>query len=180
VNNPAVQINLLPKDQFFQTALGRVLKWASTVGRFLIICTELVVILSFAARFKLDRELTDLNEQIIQKSAIVGSYGAIEEEVNAIHKKTTFMKAETEQLSPTEVLDLIAKRMPANTILSTTQAQPNTIVVTGNALSSNDFSQFIRALQLSPQVTNLNIDQIKSDEKRGTGFEFSIRIEAKK
>ena len=180
MKNPAVHINHLPKDQFFQTTLGRVLKWASSVGRFLIICTELVVIVSFAARFKLDRDLTDLNEDIIQKSAIVSSYGSIEDEVNAIHKKTKFIKEKTLALSPTEVLDLIGKKMPANTILSATQAHPNVITVTGNALSSRDLSQFIRALQVSPQVTMINVDQIKSDEKRGTGFEFNIRIEVKK
>ena len=73
----AITINLVPKDPFFATIPGRVLKWALSAGRYIVIFTELVVIISFATRFTLDRQVTDLNDTITSKEAIINSYGAL-------------------------------------------------------------------------------------------------------
>ena len=66
-----LSINLLPQDPFYETPIGRVMAWASTVGRYLVIFTEVVVIFSFASRFKLDRDLTDLNATILQNHLLL-------------------------------------------------------------------------------------------------------------
>ena len=58
------RVNLLPPSEFEQSFWGRFLKWAVTTGRHIIIITELVVILAFLSRFKLDEDLRNLNEQI--------------------------------------------------------------------------------------------------------------------
>jgi hypothetical protein len=55
-----INVNLLPQDPFFETVFGRFLKWALSIGRYIVIFTELIVILSFASRFTLDRMVTDL------------------------------------------------------------------------------------------------------------------------
>ena len=68
---PAKAINLLIRKDFDQTSFGRFLRWSLTYGRYIIICTEIIVLLAFIYRFSLDRSITDLNENIDQKSAIV-------------------------------------------------------------------------------------------------------------
>jgi hypothetical protein len=65
---PTLEVNLLPKDPFLSTSLGKLLQWSLTVGRYLVIFTELIVVSSFAARFSLDRQVTDLNASILQKN----------------------------------------------------------------------------------------------------------------
>jgi len=57
-------INLLPPSEFEQSFWGKFLKWAVTAGRYVTILTELVVILAFLFRFKLDTEVADLGTRI--------------------------------------------------------------------------------------------------------------------
>src|SRR3989338_1332237 len=77
-------INLLPQDPFEASFLGKFLKWALSVGRYIVIGTELVVIGSFLTRFSLDRQVTDLNESIAQKQAIIASYGDLESKLRLL------------------------------------------------------------------------------------------------
>ena len=55
-----VPINLLPKTEFELSFWGRFIKWALSTGRYIIILTELVVIIAFMSRFKLDRDASDV------------------------------------------------------------------------------------------------------------------------
>ena len=61
---PKKDINLLPREEFEQKTVGRFLIWALTVGRWIVIVTELIVITAFLSRFKLDRDLANLYEKI--------------------------------------------------------------------------------------------------------------------
>ena len=61
-----VDVNLLEKDDFSESPIGRIVTWAITYGRYIMILTEIVVLLAFISRFSLDRKLTDLNEAIGQ------------------------------------------------------------------------------------------------------------------
>ena len=62
-----IEINLLGQEDLKHTPQGRILNWALTYGRDIMIGTEIVVLLAFISRFSLDRKLTDLKEEISQK-----------------------------------------------------------------------------------------------------------------
>src|SRR3989338_1867578 len=76
-----VSINLLGKEDFTSTPSGRIISWAVTYGRYIMIGTEIVVLLAFASRFSLDRKLTDLKEQITQKQAILEANKDLEQTI---------------------------------------------------------------------------------------------------
>ncbi|HCS79450.1 TPA: hypothetical protein DIV55_06990, partial [Patescibacteria group bacterium] len=71
MGNPAKPINLLTRKDFDASLVGRILRWSLIYGRYIIVSTEIIVLLAFIYRFSLDRQITDLNEEIEQKSAIV-------------------------------------------------------------------------------------------------------------
>ena len=41
------QINLLPKDKWEVGVIGKLLKWALNIGRYIVVFTELIVISAF-------------------------------------------------------------------------------------------------------------------------------------
>lgn len=61
-------INLLKKQT---NLIDRFVNWALTVGRLLVIVTEVVALSAFIYRFSLDRQLIDLHSKISQEQAIV-------------------------------------------------------------------------------------------------------------
>ena len=81
---PANQnINLLGDSEMDHTPVGRIVNWAVTYGRYIMIGTEIVVLLAFISRFSLDRKLTDLKEEVGQKQEIIEANLPFEGEVQS-------------------------------------------------------------------------------------------------
>jgi Tfp pilus assembly protein PilN len=175
-----LSINLLPQDPFYETPIGRVMAWASTVGRYLVIFTELIVIVSFASRFKLDRDLTDLNTAIQQKSQIIQSYGELENDVRLTQTKSQFLAQQLANHNPVELLDLVTQNLPSDVVLTLVQIYPTEVQVTGSATTPEALARLVRNLQQQPLVDQLFMDQIKSNTQGGAGFEFILRLQLKK
>jgi len=174
-----ININLVPKDPFFDTILGKTLRWALTAGRYIVIFTELVVILSFAGRFVLDRRVTNLNDAIDQKSSIIDSYGDLENQVRLIQKKTEQYQQIEQNSNITDVFPALAEITPRGIRLEELRISPTDIVMSGNTSSQPTLNVLINNLQLSKNFTNVAVDKIESDDDETFGFNFVIKANTK-
>jgi len=168
-------INLLNPDPFKTSFIGRVMLWALSIGRYIVVFTELIVILSFVSRFKLDRDLTDLNTEIVRQQAIVESYGNLEEVVRGLQKQLAFISKELQQPQPQTYLDLVVPLLPIDVKLNQMQMSGDIVRIEATALSQAGFRQFIRSLESSPQVEGLELSQVTSEEGNGN-IEFTLSI----
>src|SRR3990167_6286628 len=113
-------VNLLPKEDFDRTTLGRILKWALTSFRYIVIVVEFVVIIGFLSRFWLDVQISDLDEEIQQKSALISARSSFEKEFRKVQKKLSLISLITDDsnlVSP--ILETVVKNLPADTQLTT-------------------------------------------------------------
>lgn len=170
----AINLNLLPKDPFLSSPIGRVLTWALSVGRYLVIFTELVVIVSFATRFSLDRQVTDLNGSIHQKQIIIDSYGELEQNVRDAQKKIDSYLQVQQTVNISDAFGAISQVTPQDIKLSTLTVLPNTITFTGSSPSSVSLNLLINNLQFSPNFTNVVVDRIQTKSDQTPGFTFTI------
>jgi len=85
------EISLLPNEVNQNTPLARLLQWLTTVGRFVIVFTELIVILAFISRFWLDRKNSDLSEIIRQQKAILASTSDFEKEYASLQSRLKYI-----------------------------------------------------------------------------------------
>ena len=175
--NPAqIKINLIPKDPFFGTVPGRILKWALSAGRYVVILTELVVIVSFATRFVLDRQVTDLNQSISTKESIITSYGPLETNVRIAQAKIASFAQVKQDNTIVETFADITDITPEGIILDKLVISTDTVIASGNALSQSAFNLLINNLQISPSFQNVSVDTVESnDDSSKAGFTFSIR-----
>lgn len=86
------EISLLPDEHNSSLLSARIIKWAVTVGRYVIVFTELIVIGAFISRFWLDRKNSDLSEIVRQQKAILESTHAFEEEYILLNNRLTAIK----------------------------------------------------------------------------------------
>ena len=171
-----IKINLIPKDPFFGSVPGRILKWALSAGRYIVIFTELVVIVSFATRFTLDRQVTDLNESISSKENIINSYGALEKNVRIAQAKIASYTQVKQDNTIVETFADISAITPEGIILDKLVINKDTVIASGNALSQSAFNLLINNLQISPNFQNVSVDTVESnDDDSKSGFTFSIR-----
>jgi len=67
------ELSLLPDSSNPNSFSARFIKWVTTIGRWVMTLTELIVISAFISRFWLDRKNSDLSDLIRQKQAILES-----------------------------------------------------------------------------------------------------------
>jgi Tfp pilus assembly protein PilN len=173
-----IKINLIPKDPFFSTATGRILRWALSAGRYIVIFTELIVIISFATRFTLDRQVTDLNSSIEQKRQVILSYGDLEDRFRTVQGKINHFKQIEQETNLTDSFLHLSEVVPSGVILSELSIRPASVSISGVAESQRDFNFLINNLQISPNFFNINVSEVSSDE-RSSGLEFRIVAETR-
>jgi Tfp pilus assembly protein PilN len=174
-----ININLLPEDPFFQTINGRVLRWILSVGRYLVIFTELVVIVSFATRFTLDRKITDLNRTIFQKMSVIDSYGDFEQRFVLIQNKLDQYEELTKQQNLTDTFALLSSITPADVSVEKLSITKDRVVVSGQSLTQAAFNNLINNLQLSPNFANVSVGKITVNPE-GTGYIFQFQASTTK
>ena len=169
-----ININLVPKDPFFQTTLGRALQWALSAGRYIVIFTELIVIVSFAARFTLDRQITDLNSKINTQKATIQSYGDLEANFRSVQTRLDDVKEIDQEVNIVDVFENLSKVTPRDVVLDQLSITPSTINISGNTLSQTSFNLLVNNLQLSGSFFNISIGKVETGEENEPGFTFSI------
>lgn len=174
-----IDINLVPRDPFFSTALGRFLQWALSAGRYIVIFTELVVIISFATRFTIDRQLTDLNSEIFKKKSIIESYGDLEQRFLSVQTRMDSIKQIEQDVILTSVFENLSKVTPRDVTLSQMTISPTTASITGTTLSQDSFNLLVNNLQLSGNFFNISVTKVESGEDKNPGFSFNITANTK-
>ncbi|MBD3279434.1 MAG: hypothetical protein GF390_01850 [Candidatus Pacebacteria bacterium] len=170
----SIKINLAPKDPFFETVVGKSLKWALSVGRYVVIFTELVVILSFLARFSLDRQVTDLNETIHQKEMIIRSYGDLEQNLILAQKKIEQYQQVAQYTNIADVFPSLKEITPSGVLLETLAIKPGSVVLEGNVRTQADLNLLVNNIQLSPDFFEIVIDTIETEDDKKPGFHFRL------
>lgn len=174
-----ISINLVPKDPFFHTSLGRALQWALSAGRYIVIFTELIVIISFAARFTLDRQITDLNSTILDQQSLIESYGELESDFRMAQAKIENIKEIEQDVNIVDVFERLSEVTPQDVTLSQLSIRPDSILVTGTTLSQSSFNLLVNNLQLSPRFNNVSVSKVESESGNGSGLNFSITAKTK-
>jgi len=173
-----IKINLVPKDPFFSTIVGKILKWSLSAGRYVVIFTELVVIMSFIARFTLDRKVTDLNGSINQKKQIILSYGDTEKNFRTVQEKISQYKQTEQETNIVDTFENLSKIMPDGITLQELAIRPTSVVISGKTLSQTSFNLLINNLQISPNFLKINVGDIESSNEE-PGLSFRIKADTK-
>ena len=173
------KINLLPQDPFFKTSLGRIMGWSINEGRYIVIFTQVMVIISFASRFILDRRITDLNKQIYQKQLMIESQSQFESEFRLAQAKIKSYQEIDQQSNLVEVFPLLQKVVPNEFLLNTLTVQPGVITGEGLAFSNNALNLFISNLQLSPNFHDIVVNRIETTEDNVAGFAVNFSVKFK-
>lgn len=174
-----ITINLVPKDPFFHTSLGRALQWALSAGRYIIIFTELIVIISFAARFTLDRQITDLNSDILANQAAIENYGTLEDDFRLAQAKIENVRQIEQDVNIVDVFEKLSEVTPQDVTLTQLVINPNGIAATGKTLSQTSFNLLVNNLQISPQFRNVTVTKVESETEGSPGLLFSISADTR-
>ncbi len=176
-----VSINLIGEEELSHTPIGRIVTWAVTYGRYIMIGTEIVVLLAFISRFSLDRKLTDLNDEIDQKQAIIEANADFEQEFRMVQNQVSSIQKLTN--TPTTILDglnTLQTILPVDVYLDTLSIEPDKLTANAVAGSSEGFSTLLANLQASNTLKNVDIGGITRNPTTGIQFQFTAALAGRK
>lgn len=175
---PAKNINLLVQKDFDKTLLGKFLRWSLTYGRYIIICTEIIVLLAFIYRFSLDRKITDLNEDIQQKSAIITANAAFEQQFRNLQRRVNHISDLTNQQSQiVALLHHLEQITPVGVQFKSFSYANSVVSVDASADTNSNLALFLYNLKNSSMLTNINIASLNRSSTGTGGIIF--RLEAR-
>lgn len=159
--------------------LDEILKWVLTVGRLLVIITELVAFTAFIYRFSLDRKLIDLHEKINQEQAIVSSlkdreelYRNLQERIATVSTITAFGSRNV------KIFNDVAKLTPPGISFNSFDVDNSKIAIDSNVQSISSLSNFISQLREYPEVSSVSITRI-DNQSQTSGINVIISVKLK-
>ena len=164
-------INLLASEE---KKVGKFLTWVLSYGRYIIIGTEIIVLLAFLSRFKLDRELTDLHQSIADKQAIILAASDLENQVRNLQNHLIIIKKLDQQRGyPPKLLTSFETMIPTDVTLTEITINDKNIKLTAVALSNEGFRTFLNNLAASEYFSDISLDDVTKNTE-GTGVNFSV------
>lgn len=158
---PKGSINLI-KDQKGDL-IERIINWSLSIGRILVIVTELIAFIAFIWRFSLDQQLVDLHTQIKQKQAIVSAFSKNEKQYRNLQDRlavaSNYSALGTEKLKIfKDILSLGSSSVAINKI----GLNEDSMTIEINVLSVSSLSDFVNSLKSYPNVESVSIDKIET------------------
>lgn len=175
-----IEINLLPQEEFATTTVGKILHWLLSTFRYLVITTEMIVIVAFLSRFYFDSRVADLNDEIDQKREFIEAYADFEKDFRLTQQKLGIYSniiAENNLLSP--VVDSLIATLPSEVSLSNLHIETkNTILLEGASSSEQAVSQFLANLKAQERFSEVSLSKLQS-QANSTTIIFSIQVALK-
>src|SRR3972149_8966441 len=158
------RINLLPQKEFERSILGRTLKWALSSFRIIVIATEMVVMGAFLSRFWLDARNSDLNDSIVQKRAVIESFGEVEKSFRNFQTQIDVFAKVTALTPASDYINLVTSLAPPDVTLSSISNSENSIQIVGSSVSEQNVSQFIKNISAETRFKNVSLSKIDSNK----------------
>lgn len=173
-------INLIPQEDFERTTLGRIMKWALTSFRFIVIVVEFIVISGFLFRFWLDVQISDLDDEITQKSALISSKSSFEKDFRKVQKKVSIIKEVTakENLSFPVMQEVVGSLPPDAQIISLVK-EADVVDILGATVSESSIATFMANLKAKNAFSEVSLQEITTNEDSPLiEFRIGLRIDS--
>lgn len=177
---PKKDVNLLPVSDFEKSFLGKTFLWFVNIGRYIVIATELIVIVAFFSRFKLDKDLADINDSIKQNQAVLSSYQELETNFRLLQAQLNIIGSlEKSQLNASERMSLISRIMPPDIYLTNFDLDRINMSFEGVALSDVSLAGFLSSLSKTERFTDINLTHLNTSGAQKAEIKFGIILKVK-
>jgi len=170
------QINLLPQEEFASSTAGRILAWTLSTFRIIVIVTEVVVMGTFLSRFYLDVRISDLNEQIRIKTALIEASSTFENDFRDTQAKLRIVSTlldDQANISPS--ITTIASLLPGDVNMTSYSYSSNNVTVRALTPSEFSISQLIANLESNTDFDSFDLSQVSTTDSGGQ-FNFVINL----
>ncbi len=170
--SPDLNIDLLPKSTP-SGASGEAVHWALTIGRYLVILTEIVALGAFLVAIWLSKEKNDLKTTIKQQQTEITQYQTCDAQDLDKFCEDRFRKVQTQidqvvslkntQVENNKVFSELLTLLPVGIKLESLTLDKNQIAFTGTLPSETELQTLIKSINDSTKITGLDITSLTKE-----------------
>ena len=156
-------LNLLQPAETPVSSWDKIYHWVFTVGRYVIIGVELVVLAMFASRFVLDRQNNDLIQEIDVKVQMLEAQKDTERHLRGVQatlKNLDQMVDDQEVLSP--AFENLLDQIPSGISIDSFSISQSSASLSGRAPSYEVLKELEVSLREDPAYAKVTVDVTKS------------------
>lgn len=161
MSNSAHSINLVSSGN--KSSFDSFIEWALTIGRFLVILTETIALITFISRFSLDRQLVNLHDEIKRDQQYIQAFSSSEVEFRNLQDKLSAIKmldgSSNEKYEIAKDLLGILKDVPTINILT---INDTSFRIDCNVKSILAVTSIINAVKSYKKVASVSVDKIEN------------------
>lgn len=157
----SASVNLVKgsRDDLF----NKLVDWALTIGRLLVIITEIIALSSFIYRFTLDSQIIDLHSKIKQQETLVSFFKKKEDSYRNLQDRLTIASDfSSEGEKKLKIFQDVMNLMPPGMTLNKLDVSQNSIIIDSKFQSTSSFKSFIQSLRGYSPVTKVSIGKIEN------------------
>lgn len=173
--NNLLSINLAKNKQI--PLFDKFINWALTIGRLIIIITEVIAVIAFVYRFSLDERMVVLHDAIKQKQIVISAEKNNENKYRNLQDRlalaeTFSTKAIKSNQNITDIISLIPQQVKINDfILNKDRVNLNIDVISVSSLDD-----FINSLKSYRGIKSINIDNIENKPSVGLSVDITTML----
>lgn len=155
--------------------IDRFMDWALTIGRLIVILTEVIALLTFFYRFSLDEKLIDLHSLIKQKQTIVSFQKQDEDKYRNLQDRITLASDYSQKIIKTNkvILDII-NLIPQGIKINDLNFNKDRMTINLDMSSASLLKNFVDPLKSYSEVKSVSIDNI--EKKPDIGLLASVTV----
>jgi len=170
-------LNLLQPAENPVSTWDRIYIWVFTVGRYVIIVVEMIVLLAFASRFTLDRKNNDLTDSIDVKVQMLKSQSETETTLRRVQSTLdNFSDMLDNQEVMSQKLQAVLEQIPPSIDVDTFSMNESAISMSCRAPNYEIIHDLERSLREDPEYAEIDIWLNKSGSE-ASEVDFTIRID---
>jgi Tfp pilus assembly protein PilN len=159
-------INLVKKKVDY---IDEFIKWALSIGRLVVILTEIVALMTFLYRFSLDQKLIDLHSKIKQEATIISFLKDQEATYRNLQDRLTVAESISEKSQNTvKIYSDIRKNVPTDVNIDNLSIFQEGIRIQSTFRSVSSLSKFVKFLRNYDQISTVSIDKIENKSSNAT------------
>lgn len=164
--NSVHSINLVQSTN--KNPFDNFIEWALTIGRFLVILTETIALITFVSRFSLDRQLVNLHDEIKRDQQYIQAFASSEIDFRNLQDRLGAIKtvdgASQNTFQITKDIVGILKDVPTINLLTISDS---TFRIDCSVKSITAVTALISAVKNYPKVASVSVDKIENKSSIG-------------
>lgn len=168
-------INLAKNRQI--SSLDKFMNWTLTIGRLIVILTEVVAVMAFVYRFSLDEKIVDLHSAIKQKQNIISVLKNDESKYRSLQNRISIAAIFSEKGTKTsQTITDIANLIPDQVKIGNLILNKDQVNINADLASVSSLENFTNSLKNYHGIKSISIDNIENKPSVGLSVNITTML----